>query len=1031
MIEETPILTQKEIAEFDNPPMFNDRQLEALFRLPDQAEAYLDTLRSATSKLSFIMQFAYCQVTSQFYSPSNYPNDHLRKVIRIRSSLRSLRSVKGKPKFDELKKALGGSTLNRHRAEIKQILGLSEVDLPAHRQFNEFAAEQAKKQMGPEIFLKTLVTELRCRKWIVPSITTLQQFVSSHYYSQEKEYCQIIDRRLPLEAKSMLIELLEDNKNGSYSLQQLKKIDQATTPRSLQYNSRIMTLLWAIYRECEPCIKALALTDQAVAYYSRWVSSTDIRNIRRIDDDNRLCLYLIGFVIHQIYDRQDAAAYGFNKKLTSYINKARKDSEKKRSKLAATQSNLLEESAKSRNEIVLELRNIVEVGQDDSLSISIRLTKVLTGLIDLIDDNEEKIKKEAEKINTTVESVKTKTLVYESLLDNFESISRALSSTLKVIIFDKHGSEKNLYNAVRAFQLGKGMQTSFLTTPQRKLLDHKPQQQAKLYRLFLFEAVMAGLKSDSLNLKYAFVWRSLDSLLKGDGENWQSKLKRWLDVHGLGHLRDFDQVRKQLTEEQDRIIKEVNDNYDANRNPYLTLQENGKFKLKKMDKDSDEENTNTISELLYEVEKLSVKDVLETIQRCSDFMQQFVHAKNRFVNRDVDETYLLAAIIALGCNIGPREMIKSSDGISHSQLMTTIEERMTPVNLRRAIDALAQEIGKLSLSDVFQFDPLVLHSSSDGQKLHIDGESLLASRSFKYFGSESGLTRYPFIDERQRNLNLFVFSAAIREATYMLDGFVGNLGNMSRMHSTDTHGYTDAVFGLSWLKGIDFAPRIRGIEKLGLYGARSNTHYKKYGYDIRPSSAIRWSLIEKHWDQILRVIVTIVSGHASASQIMQRLNSYSKNSLYAALKEFGRLPKTNFVLRYINDDVLRQRIQKQLNLSEKANSFFKAVFWARGHRLRINRPGDEERYLLSAQLIQNAIVLWNYYYVSDLLMRMPGEDERQALVEQIQKGQMLAWRHISFSGEFSFEPQESPNYMFDVASLRKLRVSRVDVPRAA
>ena len=37
-------------------------------------------------------------------------------------------------------------------------------------------------------------------------------------------------------------------------------------------------------------------------------------------------------------------------------------------------------------------------------------------------------------------------------------------------------------------------------------------------------------------------------------------------------------------------------------------------------------------------------------------------------------------------------------------------------------------------------------------------------------------------------------------------------------------------------------------------------------------------------------------------QIFKRLNSYSKNPLYMGLKEYGRIIKSIFILRYIDDE---------------------------------------------------------------------------------------------------------------------------------
>ena len=46
-----------------------------------------------------------------------------------------------------------------------------------------------------------------------------------------------------------------------------------------------------------------------------------------------------------------------------------------------------------------------------------------------------------------------------------------------------------------------------------------------------------------------------------------------------------------------------------------------------------------------------------------------------------------------------------------------------------------------------------------------------------------------------------------------------------------------------------------------------------------------------------------------------------------AIKEFGKIIKTDFLLTYIDDIGLRQRIEKQLNKVEVSNRFSKAVFF--------------------------------------------------------------------------------------------------------
>jgi TnpA family transposase len=76
----------------------------------------------------------------------------------------------------------------------------------------------------------------------------------------------------------------------------------------------------------------------------------------------------------------------------------------------------------------------------------------------------------------------------------------------------------------------------------------------------------------------------------------------------------------------------------------------------------------------------------------------------------------------------------------------------------------------------------------------------------------------------------------------------------------------------------------------------------------------------------LRFVATIKLKESKASQLFGRLSSYSKsNPFYKALKEFGKIIKSIFILKYIDDLKMRQAIEKQLNKAEQANKFAKCL----------------------------------------------------------------------------------------------------------
>lgn len=89
--------------------------------------------------------------------------------------------------------------------------------------------------------------------------------------------------------------------------------------------------------------------------------------------------------------------------------------------------------------------------------------------------------------------------------------------------------------------------------------------------------------------------------------------------------------------------------------------------------------------------------------------------------------------------------------------------------------------------------------------------SLNANHSFKYFGKGQGVSAYTFIDERQLLWHSVVISAAERESAYVIDGLMRNDVVRSDIHSTDSHGYAEAIFAVTHLLGISYAPRIKNL----------------------------------------------------------------------------------------------------------------------------------------------------------------------------------------------------------------------------
>ena len=363
--------------------------------------------------------------------------------------------------------------------------------------------------------------------------------------------------------------------------------------------------------------------------------------------------------------------------------------------------------------------------------------------------------------------------------------------------------------------------------------------------------------------------------------------------------------------------------------------------------------------------------------------------------------------MGLGCGIGIRKMAQISANITENELENIVNWRFSLENIQAANDRVLMVMEKMELPNIYRKTPEKIHTASDGQKFEVRTDSLNASRSFKYFGKEQGVSVYTFMDERHLLWHSLVFSASERESAYVIDGLMRNDVVKSDIHSTDTHGYSEAIFGATHLLGFSYAPRIKNLKKQSLYLFRSRKKSDRSDWDIVPDKYVNDLLIRENWDAFLRLIATIKLKETTASDIFRRLNSYSKqHSLYQTLKAFGQITKSLFILRYIDDLELRQAIEKQLNKVELANKFTRAV--AVGNPREFTQAEKEEQEIAEScnRLIKNCIICWNYLYLTHKLARTTDTQSRENLMHFIATHSPVAWAHINLLGEYDFSDEK-------------------------
>jgi TnpA family transposase len=256
-----------------------------------------------------------------------------------------------------------------------------------------------------------------------------------------------------------------------------------------------------------------------------------------------------------------------------------------------------------------------------------------------------------------------------------------------------------------------------------------------------------------------------------------------------------------------------------------------------------------------------------------------------------------------------------------------------------------------------------------------------------------------------------VFSSAERESAYVMDGLMQNEVVKSDIHSTDAFGFSELVFAVSHLLGFSYAPRFKNLERQRLYIFRSrkgsDRGSDRSAWKIKPAGYADDEIVIQQWDEILRLIATIKLKEVTASDLFRRLNSYSKqHALYQALKAFGQVPKSLFILQVIDDPVLRQAIEKQLDRIEHVHRFTRAVSVGNPREFLQAEKEDQEMAEACKRLIKNCIICWNYLYLSQKLEEIEDAATRQVFLDAVAHGSVISWQHINLLGEYDFSDEK-------------------------
>jgi len=898
------ILPPRSIKLFDNPPVFTGEQRKQMFTAQKWVLKLLETFTNPTNKIGFVLQLGYFRAVNKFYTGKKY---HKRDVEYI---ARSLKIDSGKISIAEYK----GRTFLRHQEIILEKIGYKKFTPEIKNELIAEAELLTSRQQKPRLIFMSLVDFLQTKKIQVPNFYTLSEIITESLNNYEATLVQIINESLSNDETDLMDDLLEkeDSKSVSirYTLTALKSHSHSIRAGKIKKNIEDYEYLENLFQKIYPVLTRLQLTPKMIKYYADVVFRSQVFQISR-RDKNRY-LYLIAFIVNSFYELNDMLVLKVNKAVQQSKNSGEKEEKNLLFENRLSKVKIMKNVASGLSQKKQTLSSIKKIMFDTRSSPETKIEAAIRILEEDI-EKEKKIDEDLALIDDEITRISNNADYYDTLEAKSRKLQNRVSAIIKHFKFDEKTSNMDLLETIEYFTKKDGkIDTNapldiFDSKELKVLFDKKKKIRVSLYKILLFIKISHGIRSGALNLIHSYDYRAFENYLLPISI-WKDQKAEILERSGLSKFKKWENVEQGLKKSLKAQYKITNQNIENKENDYIKVDKNGKLILSRY---KAQEAPEDILELFPQNKYISIYEILLTIHKMTGYLDSFEHVGHKHGRDLPDPTTLIAGIIGYGCNIGINKIAKLSRDVNANKLMNSIKMRFVLDNIHNANNKVLTLMGEFEISKLFKKRKNKTHTASDGQKFISRVDSVYANKSFKYFGMNDGLVVNSFIDDSSRLFYSTVISPAEREAPYTIDGLMHNEVVKSDIHSTDTHGYNEIIFAVTHLLGISFAPRIADFKSQYLYSFDYVSNVKRLGYKVVPHRKINIKLVEDNWDGILRFVATIKTKEVTASQLFRRLSSYSReHPLYRALKEFGKIIKTLFLLRYIDDVDLRKQIQK-------------------------------------------------------------------------------------------------------------------------
>jgi TnpA family transposase len=583
--------------------------------------------------------------------------------------------------------------------------------------------------------------------------------------------------------------------------------------------------------------------------------------------------------------------------------------------------------------------------------------------------------------------------------EQYQTLRRYTPVFLEVLKLRAAPAARNVMDAIETLRgmsaddtrkLPANAPTAFIKPRWRKLVLVGDEIDPRYYEICALSELKDALRSGDMWVQGSRQFKDFDEYLLPIERFEALKVANTLPLAINTDCNQYLHDRVLLMEQQ---LKLVNRLASTNELPDAIITASG-LKVTPLDAAVPEAAQTLIDQAAQLLPHVKITELLLEVDEWTGFTEQFTHLKTGDTAKD--KALLLTTILGDAINLGLTKMAESCPDTTYAKLSWLQAWHIRDDTYSRALAELVNAQSNHIFAENWGDGTT---ASSDGQRFRAGGRAESTGHINPKYGSEPGRLFYTHISDQYAPFSSKLVNVGVRESTYVLDGLLYHESDLRiEEHYTDTAGFTDHVFGLMHLLGFRFAPRIRDLADTKLFPPNNQATYDM----LKPllGAPINIKHIQTHWNEIIRLATSIKQGTVTASLMLRKLGSYPRqNGLAVALREFGRIERTLFILDWFQNTELRRRVQEGLNKGEARNALARAVFFNRLGELR-DRSFEQQSHRASGlNLVTAAIVLWNTVYLERATnaLRDNGQLGNDDLLRYLSP---LGWEHINLTGDY-------------------------------